>query len=149
MSKPLSLFDWVKEIILTKRDYKTFTPDDWGNFNPYMIHLLLSMNPKYIQVVEEFQELKCSKEKLYRIYSSFIPKNTRTFYPYIKSKTQKLDKDKLKYISDLYECSINEANEYAELMGDEWVKEIEIKYGINKNDKIKTIKNGKSKKSKH
>lgn len=136
MKKTLGLFDWVKEIIQVKSDYKKFTNEDWGSFDPYMIHLVLSMNPNYLELIDNIQELnKISKEKLYRIYSGLIPRNNRTYFPYIKSKTKKLNDKKLQFISDLYECSIDEANEYVNLMDDEWLDNILDKFGLDKKDK--------------
>lgn len=140
MKKPLTLFDWIKEIIYTKSDYKKFTNEDWNSFNNYMIFLFLSMNPKYLELIDEVQELNTSKEKLYRILVGLIPKNSRTFFPYIKSKTQKLNKEKLEYISNIYECSFQEANDYVNIMPSEWLEEILNKYGLEKKELKQLLK---------
>ena len=139
--KTLTLFDWIKEIVYTKSDYRKFTKESWGNFDPYMIHLVLSMNPDYIEIVDEIQGLNnISKEKLYRMYADLIPKNSRTYYTYIKSKSAKLDETKVKYIAELYECSYQEANEYLNIMPKEWLSSILDKFGLDEKEK-KKIKN--------
>ena len=144
--KTLGLFDWVKEIVLTKSDYRKFSKESWDSFEPYMIHLVLSMNPNYIELIDEVQGLNnVSKEKLYRIYVNLIPRNNRTYYPYIKSKISKLNEDKIKYVSQLYECSYQEANEYIDIMPKEWLDSILDKFGLYKKEKIKKKKIKKQK----
>jgi len=138
MRKTLTLFDWIKEIILNKSNYKSFTQDDWAAFNPYLIHQFLSMNPQYLELIDLIQEFhNIEKEKLYRIYSNLIPKNNKTYYPYIKSKTLKLNEDKLKYICTLYECSYQEANEYIGITPPEYLDFILDKFGLDKKEKKK------------
>lgn len=140
MKKQMTIFDWVKEIIQTKTNYREFDNDDFKSFDPYMIHLVLSMNPDYIEIVDEIQGLNnISKEKLYRMYADLIPKNSRTYYAYIKSKSAKLDETKVRYIAELYECSYQEANEYLNIMPKEWLSSILDKFGLDEKEK-KNIK---------
>jgi len=129
-NKKWNIFSWLEEIIKTKSDYKSFTPEQWKTFDPYMISLFLSMNPSYIELIDEIQSLTSDKEKLYRIYSNLIPKNNRTYSPYIKSKSSKLNEDKLKLISNLFDISIKESNDYLRIMPKEWFSQILEDYGI-------------------
>ena len=138
--KKWTIFNWLKEIILTKSDYNKFTAEQWGLWDNYMILMFLSMNPKYLDLIDEIQELKLSKEKLYRVLVGLIPKNSRTFFPYIKSKTQKLNKEKLEYISNIYECSFQEANEYVNIMPNEWLEETLNKFGLEKKELKQLLK---------
>ncbi len=135
----MTIFDWIKEIVYLKSDYKKFSTDNFRSFDNYMIHLLLSMNPSYIELIDEIQSLNnISKEKLYRLYCNLIPKNNRTYFPYIKSQNKKLNEDKLQYVANVFECSLSEANEYTELMDKEWLENILTKYGL-ENKQIKQL----------
>ena len=98
------------------------------------------MNPDYIKLVDEIQELEFDKEKLYRIYSNFIPRSNKTYSPYNKSKTLKLKEEKLKYVSSLYEISLKEANDYIDLKPKEWFKDLLSKHGLDKKEITKINK---------
>jgi hypothetical protein len=135
-----NIFSWLKEIIQTKSNYKTFTPEQWKSFDCYLINLFLSMNPDYVELVDEIQEVEFDKEKLYRIYSNFIPRSNKTYSPYIKSKTLKLKEEKLKYVSSLYEISLKEANDYIDLKPKEWFKDLLSKHGLDKKEITKINK---------
>ena len=47
-----------------------------------------------------------------------------------------------KYISEHFECSITEAEEYITLTGKDFVEDILVKQGINEKEIKKLIKNG-------
>lgn len=135
----MKIFDWIKHIVQLKTPYTKFSNEDFKSFDNYMIHLLLSMNPSYIELIDEIQSLNnISKEKLYRLYCNLIPKNNRTYFPYIKSQNKKLNEDKLQYVANVFECSLYEANEYTELMDKEWLENILTKYGL-ENKQIKQL----------
>ena len=55
--KSFSIFDFIKAIIDTKPSWESFTPEQQKQFNNYMIHRFLSMNPKYIEIVNYIQGL--------------------------------------------------------------------------------------------
>lgn len=137
----MNVFKWIEHIIKKKTPYTSFTSDEWNKYDIFMVNKILSMNPAYLNIVEYIQGFSnLTKEKHYRMYCETIPQNNRTYSPYIKSKTQKLDKQKLKYISDLFEISPQEANEYVEIMGKEWFRDILDQYGLEKKEKTKILK---------
>ena len=82
------------------------------------------MNPDYVELVDEVQEIEFDKEKLYRIYSNFIHRSHKTYSLYIKSKTSKL----------------KEANEYLDLKPKEWFKDLLSKHGLDKKEITKINK---------
>ena len=82
--KKWNIFSWLKEIIFTKSDYKSFTPEQWKTFDSYLINLFLSMNPDYVELVDELQEIEFNKknyiEYILTEFSNVVPNfKTRTF----------------------------------------------------------------------
>ena len=89
-NKSFTIFDFIKAIIDTKPSWESFTPEQQKQFNNFMIHKFLSMNPKYIEVVNYIQGLNIqSNKKLYEVYCFMIPKSKNTYSPYIKSNAKK------------------------------------------------------------
>lgn len=139
-SKPFSIFDWVKAIIDTKQDWTKFNSDQHKQFNIYMIHKFLSMNPKYIEVVNYVQSLNISDpKKIYEIYCFMIPKSKNTYSPYIKS-TNKSSPEVNKYVAEYFECSSSEAEEYISLTDKKWLENILIAKGIDEKEIKKLLK---------
>ena len=146
VSKPktFSIFDFVKAIIDTKQSWESFTPEQQKIFNGYMINKFLSMNSKYIEIVNYVQGLNIKdNRKIYEVYCWMIPQSKNTFSPFIKSTNKKAVSPELsKYISEHFECSIAEAEEYIILTGKDFVEDILIKQGIDEKEIKKLIKNG-------
>jgi hypothetical protein len=139
VSKPkqFNIFDFLKAIIDTKPNWETFSPEEQKVFNGFMTHKFLSMNPKYIEIVNYVQglNLKDSK-KIYDVYKSFIPQSKNTYSPYIKSTKSKVPTEVLPYIAEYFECSTYEASDYVELTDKEWIENILVQKGVDE----KTIK---------
>ena len=139
--KLFSIFDWVKAIIDTKPEWESFTQDQQKIFNGYLIHRFISMNPKYIEVVNYVQGLNIKDNKsLYKVYCYMIPKSKNTYSAYIKSTNKKPNVDVLKYVAEYFECSISEAEEYSQLTDKEWTKNILEAKGIDEKTIKKLIK---------
>lgn len=130
-SKSFSIFDWIKAIIDTKKPWDSFTPDQQKQFNNFMIHRFLSMNPKYIEIVNYIQglNLKDSK-KLYEVYCFMIPQSKNTYSAYIKSNVKKASPEVAQQVAEYFECSINEAEEYISLTDKTWLEHILVAKGI-------------------
>ena len=43
----MGLFNWLNEITYNKRSWDSFTSEDKDEFNTFMIHRFVSMNPDY------------------------------------------------------------------------------------------------------
>jgi hypothetical protein len=140
VSKKLTIFDWLKEITYNKSPWNSFTEEDKESFNPYMIHRFLSMNPDYIDFVNIVQTVPyTSKERIYNIYLYTIPKKDM-WLKYIKSTKTKKQEAMLKYIAAYYECSLNEAEEYADILKDNNIKNILKQSGVDDKEIKKLLK---------
>jgi len=141
-TKTYSIFDIIKEIIDTKSPWDSFTPDQQKLFNGYMINKFLSMNAKYIEVVNYVQGLNIKdSKKLYEVYCWMIPQSKNTYSPFIKSTTKKLySPELLKHISEQFECATSEAEEYIQMTDKEWLEEILTSRGIDEKEIKKLLK---------
>lgn len=140
-NKAFSVFDWVKAIIDTKSSWDTFTLDQQKQFNNYMIHRFLSMNPKYVEVVNYVQSLNLKEsKKLYEVYCYMIPKSKNTYSAYIKSTTKKSYPEVNKYVAEYFECSSSEAEEYISYTDKKWLENILIAKGIDDKEIKKLLK---------
>lgn len=130
-NKAFSVFDWIKAIIDTKPVWESFSPDQQKQFNSFMIHRFLSMNPKYIEVVNYVQGLNIKEpKKLYEVYCYMIPQSKNTYSAYIKSNTKKASPEVAQHVAEYFECSINEAEEYISLTDKKWLENILVAKGI-------------------
>ena len=109
-------FGWMPHINTKKTPIDEFSDEDWDMFNSYVIHRVLSMNPDYLELVNEVQTiLPQNKKEIYSIYKEFIPKNNK-WSKYIKSTTKTKSKELISYLKDYWECSNKEALEYYNLL---------------------------------
>jgi hypothetical protein len=139
--KPFSVFDWVKAIIDTKQSWNTFTPEQHKQFPNYMIHRFLSMNPKYIEVVNYIQGLNIQdSRKLYEVYCFMIPQSKNTYSAYIKSNTKNASPEVSQYVAEYFKCSLTEAQEYISLTDKKWLENILVAKGVDEKEIKKLVK---------
>jgi hypothetical protein len=140
--KQFTVFDWVKAIINTKQSWNTFTPEQQKIFNSYMLNRFLSMNPKYIEIVNYIQGLNIQdNKKLYEVYCFMIPQSKNTYSAYIKSNMKKSSPEVAQHIAEYFECSITEAEEYISLADSKkWLETILTLKGIDEKEIKKLIK---------
>jgi len=140
-SKQFSIFDFIKAIINTKPSWESFSPSEQKQFNNFMIHKFLSMNPKYIEIVNYIQGLNIKESKrLYEVYCFMIPQSKNTYSPYIKSNVKKSSPEVAKHVSEYFECSLMEAEEYISLTDKKWLENILTAKGIDEKELKKLLK---------
>jgi len=136
----VTLFDWLKEITGTKKQWSSFNEDDQKQFNPYMVHRYISMYEPYIEVVNFAQLLpQNDKEKIYKFYCNMIPKNN-IWLKYIKGSKKKPNETILKYIADYYTISLGEAEDYIYILKKEGINHILEKSGVDEKEIKKLLK---------
>ena len=140
-SKSFSVFDLIKAIIETKPSWYSFNPEQQKQFNNYMIHRFLSMNPKYIEIVNYVQGLNIKEpKKIYEVYCFMIPQSKNTYSAYIKSNTKKASLEVAQHVAEYFECSVSEADEYISLTDKKWLENILTTKGIDEKEIKKLIK---------
>jgi hypothetical protein len=135
-----NIFDWLKEINSTKSHPDTFTNQDWDIWNSYMVHRFLSMNPEYIELVNEVQSLPPSnKKQIYSIYREYIPKNNK-WSKYVKSSSKEFDKDLILQLKKHFNVSIREIKDYLKILDKKEVQSILNKQGLEEKEIKKLLK---------
>jgi len=135
-----NVFDWLKEINSTKSHPDTFTNQDWDIWNSYMVHRFLSMNPDYIELVNEVQSLPPSnKKQIYSIYREYIPKNNK-WSKYVKSSSKEFDKDLILQLKKHFNVSVREIKDYLKILDKKEVQSILNKQGLEEKEIKKLLK---------
>jgi hypothetical protein len=135
-----NVFDWLKEINSTKSHPDTFTNQDWDIWNSYMVHRFLSMNPDYIELVNEVQTLPPSnKKQIYSIYREYIPKNNK-WSKYVKSSSKEFDKDLVLQLKKHFNVSAREIKDYLKILDKKEIQSILSKQGLEEKEIKKLLK---------
>ena len=135
-----NVWDWLKQINSVKADPSSFSDKDWELWNSYMIHRFMSMNPDYLELVNEAQKIMPqNKKEIYSIYREYVPKNNK-WNKYIKSNIKKLNNELVEHLSSYWECSKNEVKEYMEFLGNDEILRILTSIGLEKKEITKILK---------
>lgn len=135
-----NIFDWLKEINSTKSHPDLFTNQDWDVWNSYMVHRFLSMNPDYIELVNEIQVLPpTNKKQIYSIYREYIPKNNK-WSKYVKSNIKEPDKDLTLQLKKYFNVSVREVKDYLKILDKKQVQSILVKQGLEEKEIKKLLK---------
>jgi|SRR6056300_1399737 hypothetical protein len=136
----MKLWDWLNQITYEKKSWSSFTEDQQASFNPYMVHRFVSMYNGYIDIANIAQKIPLTeKEKVYTIYKTLLPKK-KMYLKYVKNQNQKNYKELAEYISDYFEVSLGEADEYIYILQEYGVRDILWKMGVNEDETEKLIK---------
>ena len=135
----MTIFDWINQILVTKKHWNEFTEDEQKKFSPFIIHRWLSMDKDFIEVVNVFQKYAIGTlepREVYKWYCEVLPRGKR-YNKYIKGKkSKKYDKELVDILVKYFECSKLHVNDYIELMSREEISNILMMYGKDE----KTIK---------
>ena len=132
----MKIFDWLNQITLYKKDWNTFSEEDYKSFNIFIINRFLSMNEEWIEIINMLQQytIEMENKDVYNLYKNLIPKEKK-FLRYIKGKRdKKYNKDLIKILCDYFECSKLQVSEYIDLLPKYELKSILILYGINEKE---------------
>jgi hypothetical protein len=136
----MKLWDWLNQITYEKKSWSSFTEDQQSSFNPYMVHRFVSMYNGYIDIANIAQKIPLTeKEKVYTIYKTLLPKK-KMYLKYVKNQNQKNYKELAEYVSDYFEVSLGEADEYIDILQEYGVRDILWKMGVNEDETEKLIK---------
>jgi len=134
-----NLFDHVNAIYTNQHPqyFDNLEDAEKKSFNVYMINRFLSMNPQYVQIVNELQTYYGSigSREAYLFYSNIIPKK-RQFYKYVKSSAKEAYEPWLiELVAKHFQVSTTEAEKYIELylkteIGTTYLAQLCSGYGI-------------------
>jgi hypothetical protein len=131
----MTIFDWVNNILVHKKHWNEFTEDEQKKFSPFIINRWLSMDKDFIEIVNAFQKYSIGTlepREVYKWYCDILPQGKR-FNKYIKSKKdKKYDSELTSLLTNYFECSKLEVNQYLKLIDKKELREILEKYGLDK-----------------
>ena len=127
----MTIFDWINQMLVTKKHWDEFTEDEQKKFSPFIINRWLSMDKDFLEVVNIFQKYSIGTlepREVYKWYCDILPKGKR-FNKYVKAKNKKYDKKMIDIISNHFEVSKKETKIYVDLLDKNEIKEIYKMYG--------------------
>lgn len=135
----MTIFNWINEILVSKKHWNDFTKDEQKKFSPFIINRWLSMDKEFLEIVNYFQKYSIGTlepREVYKWYCDMLPRGKR-FNKYIKGKKDKKYNTELLDIMVMhFECSKLQIQDYLDLIHKDELIEILGKYGMNE----KTIK---------
>lgn len=139
-SKPVNIFTILDYLTYSKKPYEQLTDEEKEAINPYMLHRFISMNENYVGIANLAQNFPpTEKEKIYKFYLEFIPKN-KVYLKYIKSNKKNLNSKLLEILSNYFKVSSREVLDYIPLLGGSIVKEILRNYNLDKKEVKELLK---------
>ena len=126
-----SLFDHINHITSkqTKGYWDTLNETEKKQWSNYMINRFLSMKMEWTDFVNEIQKLKLDSYQLYVVYSSILPKG-KQYLKYIKKKKETIyNTQVIQKVSEYFEISKSESEDYLNLLSKEQIRELVSKYG--------------------
>jgi hypothetical protein len=134
------LWGWLNEITLHKTPIENISEESWGSWNSHIINRYVSMDIRYIELVNYIQTIPYDKKKqIYSIYREMIPK-AKTFLKYIKTKTTKKPVVLTEYVAKHFECSLGEAEEYIDILREHGTRRILYDMGVEEKEIKKLLK---------
>ena len=131
----MTIFDWINQMLVTKKHWDEFTEDEQKKFSPFIINRWLSMDKDFIEFVNVFQQYAIGTlepREVYKWYCDVLPRGKR-FNKYIKGKRdKKYDKEMIGIVSNHFEVSKKESKDYIDLLDKKEIKEIYRTYGVKK-----------------
>ena len=140
----MTLFDWINQILVHKKDWDKFEESDYKSFQPYMINRFLSMDNDFLEIVNHFQKYSIGllePKDVYKWYCDILP-NKRSFDKYIKAKKKETYPD---WVMDILCKYFNESKahitDYLLLISKEELNDILKMYGTDPKE-LKKLKLG-------
>ena len=135
----MTIFNWINEILVSKKHWNDFTEDEQKKFSPFIINRWLSMDKDFLEIVNYFQKYSIGTlepREVYKWYCDMLPRGKR-FNKYIKGKKdKKYNTELIDIMVQHFECSKSQVKDYLDLIAKDELNEILEKYGMNE----KTIK---------
>jgi hypothetical protein len=135
----MTIFNWINEILVSKKHWNEFTEDEQKKFSPFIINRWLSMDKDFLEIVNYFQKYSIGTlepREVYKWYCDMLPRGKR-FNKYIKGKKdKKYNTELIDIMVQHFECSKSQVKDYLDLIAKDELMEILEKYGMNE----KTIK---------
>lgn len=120
------LFDFLKDITQTKKGDLLNLPENYLQFNPYLLQRFLSMqSPITCEIVNQVTNKKISlldKKQIYQLFLMVVPKQWKTTFNYLKKPKDEFilsDRENLgvEIVAKRYKISKKDVIEYMKELG--------------------------------
>ena len=68
----MTIFDWINQMLVTKKHWDEFTEDEQKKFSPFIINRWLSMDKDFIEVVNVFRNMLLELLNLVRFINGIV-----------------------------------------------------------------------------
>jgi len=136
-----TLFLWINELFVGKRNWDGFKDVDKKKFSPFMVNRYLSMSDDFLPFVNHFQKYTIEvmpSKAVYQFYCNLLPKK-KIYLRYLSGKKENVNEKVVSYIMKYFEVSKNQSVDYYQLMSREELILLLKKFG-NSDKEIKKMK---------
>jgi hypothetical protein len=116
----VTIFDYISNILFTKKENCFSTLDDEKQFSPYLLNRWLSMYGKSTilacDIANKYTQVFNNKAECYKFLSAIFPKVSQKKIEYIKKKKTEEDNTDFLLIAKNKELSIREVKYYIDLL---------------------------------
>jgi hypothetical protein len=116
----VTIFDYISNILFTKKENCFSTVDDEKQFSPYLINRWLSMYGKSTisacDIANKYTQVFSNKAECYKFLSVIFPKVTQKKIEYIKKKKTEEDDANFLLLAKNKELSVREIKNYIDLL---------------------------------
>ena len=127
-------------ITTDKKPWDQLTKQEQKEFDVFIVNKMLATNQDYVELVNIMQlHHNISKEHSYVMFLRLLPQK-KIYIDYIKSKTEKVNKDLLEIISKHYEISNYNARLYYNGLGKDYIVKLLTQLGYDDKQITKLMK---------
>ena len=134
-------FDFLKLVHNKKVNWDDLTEAEQKAWNTFIINRALSFTSDYLDIVNKIQSYtggQLTPAEIFKYYQSMLPSNFR-FQKWIKgNKTKSFNPNMIEIISDYFECSTKQAEDYLNILEKNEIKELLKHIGM-QDDQIKKL----------
>ena len=128
---------WIDHMTAYKTPWDKISQEEQKSYNPFINNLWLSMNPDFIEIVNEVQKFQVPNRDHYNLYCKILPKK-KPYFRWIKARKKVYSKDVVKLLASFYNVGTKEIYDSLCVLSKE--KIINILKQMSYNDKqIKTL----------
>jgi hypothetical protein len=116
----VTIFDYISNILFTKKENCFSTADDEKQFSPYLINRWLSMYGKSTitscDVANKYTQIFSNKNDCYKFLGAIFPKVPQRKIEYIKKKKSEEENNDHRLLAKNKELSVREIKNYIDLL---------------------------------
>jgi len=131
--------EWIKEMTTKKTPWSSISMTEQKTYNPFIMNLWLSMNPDWLEIVNEVQSQQVPNRDHYNFYKGILPKK-QPFFRWIKASKKEYSKDVIDKLAIYYSCSSREIIDSLCILTEQNISDILMKMGISDKEIKKMLK---------